>query len=436
MHTESAVNELAEELDFATLLEESLAASHLERGDIVNGTVLSIDSQGLIVDIGWKQDGIVARGDIERMGMTTADYHVNAEIAVAVVNLSDHDGNLILSAAQARQNEDWLRAEEFMNSETLWSGEITDTNKGGVIVSFGHLRGFVPASHVLDLPRGMKEDERIAFLQTLVGNEITVKVIEVNRKRRRLVFSQLEAEQENRAARKDKLLSELAEGTSRKGIVSGLCDFGAFVDLGGADGLIHISELAWHRVRHPSQVVAAGEEVEVYILNLDAQGKRIGLSLKRLQPNPWSLVDDMYHIGQLVEGVISRLETFGAFISLEPGIEALLHVSQMSSNPDENPLRHLYEGQKLLMRIISIEADRQRLGLSLTEVTAAEKAQWDERQMELVAAASEAAQLEAEQNELAAEAESAEFQESDVDLAQDEIGAEEDLPAEPAPAES
>lgn len=409
MHTESVVNELAEELDFATLLEESLAASHLERGDIVNGTVLSIDSQGLIVDIGWKQDGIVARGDIERMGMTTADYQVNAEIAVAVVNLSDHEGNLILSAAQARQNEDWLRAEDFMNNETLWAGEIADTNRGGVIVSFGHLRGFVPASHVLDLPRGMKEDERIAFLQTLVGNEITVKVIEVNRKRRRLVFSQLEAEQENRAARKEALLSELAEGTSRMGVVSGLCDFGAFVDLGGADGLIHISELAWHRVRHPSQVVAVGDNVEVYILNLDAQGKRIGLSLKRLQPNPWSLVDDMYHIGQLVEGVISRLETFGAFISLEPGIEALLHVSQMSSNPDENPLRHLYEGQKLLMRIISIESDRQRLGLSLTEVTAAEKAQWDERQIELVAAASEAAQMEAEQNELAALAEEAEL---------------------------
>ena len=159
MQTETAVNDLADELDFATLLEESLAASQLERGDIVNGTVLSIDSQGLIVDIGWKQDGIVARGDIERMGMTTADYQVNAEISVAVVNLSDHDGNLILSAAQARQNEDWLRAEEFMNSETLWTGEIVDTNRGGVIVSYGHLRGFVPASHVLDLPRGMKEDE-------------------------------------------------------------------------------------------------------------------------------------------------------------------------------------------------------------------------------------------------------------------------------------
>ena len=409
MQTDSATNELAEEMDFAALLEESLAESHLERGDIVNGTVLSIDSQGLIVDIGWKQDGIVARGDIERMGMSTADYQVNSEIAVAVVNLSDHDGNLILSASQARQNEDWKRADDLMTSETLLTSEITDSNKGGVIVSFGHLRGFVPASHVLDLPRGMKEDDRLAFLENLVGNEITVKVIEVNRKRRRLVFSQLEAEQENRAVRKEALLSELAEGTTREGVVSGLCDFGAFVDLGGADGLIHISELAWHRVRHPSQVVAVGDKVDVYVLNLDEQGKRIGLSLKRLQPNPWSLVDEMYHIGQLVEGVISRMESFGAFISLDPGIEALLHVSQMSSNPEENPQRHFYEGQKLLLRIISIEADRQRLGLSLTEVSAEEKAQWDERQIELVAAASEAAQLAAEQAEIDALTELAEI---------------------------
>ena len=243
----------------------------------------------------------------------------------------------------------------------------------------------------------------------------------------------MEAEQENRAARKEALLSELAEGTSRKGVVSGLCDFGAFVDLGGADGLVHISELAWHRVRHPSQVLAVGDEVEVFILNLDAQGKRIGLSLKRLQPNPWTLVDDMYHIGQLVEGVISRLESFGAFISLEPGIEALLHVSQMSSNPDENPLRHLYEGQKLLMRIISIEADRQRLGLSLMEVTAAEKAQWDERQIELVTAAAEAAQLETERNELDAMSDEAERRARKDEQPQHDIETEN---VSPAPAQS
>ncbi len=408
-----------EDLDFAALLEESLAESQIERGDIISGTVLSIDNHGLIVDVGWKQDGLVTRGDIERMGMTVADFEIDTAIDVAVVKLNDNDGNLILSAAQARQNEDWKRAESMLNNEEIWNGEIADINRGGVIVSFGHLRGFVPASHVVDLPRGLNEEDRLAHLRTLVGNVIGVKVIEVNRKRRRLVFSQLEAEQESRAARKEALLSELAEGTTRSGVVSGLCDFGAFVDLGGADGLIHISELAWRRVRHPSQVLSVGEEIEVFVLNLDAQGKRIGLSLKRLQPNPWTLVDDLYHIGQLVEGTISRVETFGAFISLDPGIEALLHVSQMSANPEENPLRHLYEGQKLLMRVISMESDRQRLGLSLTEVTAAEKAQWEERQLELVAAAAEAAQKEAEAAEAAqleAEAAAEAFQEEEAEL--------------------
>lgn len=383
MQTESATDLFADEMDFAALLEESLASSQIERGDIVRGTVLSIDSHGLLVDVGWKQDGIVTRNDIERMGMNPADFQLNAEIDVAVVRLNDSNGNLILSAAQARQNEDWKRAQQMMDDDALWTGQINDANKGGLMMPFVHLRGFIPASHVVDLPRGLKEEDRLAHLQTLIGREITVKVIEVNRKRRRLVFSQLDAEQENRLARKQALLRELAEGSSRRGVVSGLCDFGAFVDLGGADGLIHISELAWHRVRHPSQIVSIGDQVEVYILNLDAEGRRIGLSLKRLKPNPWTLVDDMYHVGQLVEGLISRIESFGAFVSLEPGIEALLHISQVSRNPQENSIRHLYEGQKLLLRIISIESKRQRLGLSLNEVAEAETAQWEARQMEL-----------------------------------------------------
>lgn len=383
MQTESATDLPADEMDFAALLEESLASSQIERGDIVRGTVLSIDSHGLLVDVGWKQDGIVTRNDIERMGMNPADFQLNAEIDVAVVRLNDSNGNLILSAAQARQNEDWKRAQQMMDDDALWTGQINDANKGGLMMPFVHLRGFIPASHVVDLPRGLKEEDRLAHLQTLIGREMTVKVIEVNRKRRRLVFSQLDAEQENRLARKQALLRELAEGSSRRGVVSGLCDFGAFVDLGGADGLIHISELAWHRVRHPSQIVSIGDQVEVYILNLDDEGSRIGLSLKRLKPNPWTLVDDMYHVGQLVEGLISRIESFGAFVSLEPGIEALLHISQVSRNPQENSIRHLYEGQKLLLRIISIESKRQRLGLSLNEVAEAETAQWEARQMEL-----------------------------------------------------
>lgn len=396
MQTESATDLSADEMDFAALLEESLASSQIERGDIVRGTVLSIDSHGLLVDVGWKQDGIVTRNDIERMGMNPADFQLNAEIDVAVVRLNDSSGNLILSAAQARQNEDWKRAQQMMDDDALWTGQINDANKGGLMMPFGHLRGFIPASHVVDLPRGLKEEDRLTHLQTLIGREMSVKVIEVNRKRRRLVFSQLDAEQENRLARKQALLRELAEGSSRQGIVSGLCDFGAFVDLGGADGLIHISELAWHRVRHPSQIVSIGDPVEVYILNLDDEGRRIGLSLKRLKPNPWTLVDEMYHVGQLVEGLISRVESFGAFISLEPGIEALLHISQISKNPQENSIRHLYEGQKLLLRIISIESKRQRLGLSLNEVAEAETAQWEARQMELAAEAAPPAE---EQNQ-------------------------------------
>ena len=434
MHTETTLDQSVDEMDFASLLEESLAGSQIERGDIVSGTVLSIDSHGLIVDIGWKQDGIVTRNDIERMGKSTKDFQVDGEIDVAVVRLNDADGNLILSAAQARQNEDWKRAEAMMNSKELYDGVLADANRGGVIMPFGHLRGFIPASHVLDLPRGLKEEERLIQLQELIGKEISVRVIEVNRKRRRLVFSQLEAEQENRAARKQALLQELEEGGTREGVISGLCDFGAFVDLGGADGLIHISELAWFRVRHPSQVVAVGDRVEVFVLHLDEEGKRIGLSLKRLQPNPWSLVDDMYHIGQLVEGVISRVESFGAFVSLDPGIEALLHVSQMSHNPEENPLRHLYEGQKLLMRIISIESEKQRLGLSLTEVTATELEQWEERQIELVAQARAAAEAEAEAA-AEAEAEAArraqDMDDAEADL-EEEQEAESELVLEPA----
>jgi small subunit ribosomal protein S1 len=178
------------------------------------------------------------------------------------------------------------------------------------------------------------------------------------------------------------LLDELKEGDVVRGTVSGLRDFGAFVDLGGADGLIHISELAWHRVKHPREVLNVGDEVDVYILRLDTEGKRIGLSLKRLQKNPWAVVEETYHVGQLVEGTVSRVAQFGAFVSLDLGIEALLHASQMADPTPEDPTLVVHEGQRLLMRVISIEADRQRLGLSLKEVTAEERARWQEAQPE------------------------------------------------------
>ncbi len=363
------------EADFTTLLDEWFAFEQPERGDIINGVVLAIDDYGIIVDVGLKRDGVVPRHDLEKLepGVT---FKVGEEIPVMVLQPEDHEGNLIVSVSQARQSEDWTRAEALLDNQEVWEGVVADANRGGLIVPFGNLRGFVPASHVMDLPRGLDEAGRKAHLTGMVGQTITVKVIEVNRRRRRLVLSQREAQRGRRDQRKEILLEELTEGEIRTGVVSGLRDFGAFVDLGGADGLIHISELAWHRVRHPSEVLKVGDRVEVYVLRLDQEGKRIGLSLKRLQPNPWMLVDDLYHVGQLVEGEVSRVTQFGAFVSLEPGIEALLHNSQIADPPPADPSEILHEGQRLLMRIISIESHRQRLGLSLKEVSQEEIARW------------------------------------------------------------
>ncbi len=364
--TDTQTHLAEEDMDFLALLEESLAEQPV-RGDIVTGVIQSIDNTGMLVDLGMKRDGFVPRNDMERLG-DIPEFAVGDEVPVMIVRTEDDDGNMIVSVAQAKQNEDWIRAEELMNNQEMLEGVITDANRGGVIVPFGNLRGFVPASHVTNLPRGLSEEERTHHLNSLIGQPISVKVIEVNRRRRRLVLSQREAQREMRDASKDELLANLSEGEIRRGVVSGLRDFGAFVDLGGADGLIHISELAWHRVKHPRELLKVGDEIDVYVLRLDQEGRRIGLSLKRLQPNPWTQVDDMYHIGQVIEGTISRVTQFGAFVSMEPGIEALLHVSQIADPTPENPADFLHEGQTINARIISIEPHRQRLGLSIRDV--------------------------------------------------------------------
>lgn len=363
--------DLSPEMDFLTLLEESFAFEQPERGDLLTGTILTIDQQGIIVDLALKRDGVVPRSDLERMEGVT--FSVGDVVNVVVLQPEDHDGNLVVSLSQARQSEDWNKAEELLENGDTLEGIVTDANRGGLIIPFGNLRGFVPASHVVDVPRGLNENDRKGAMSSLIGRKVTVKVIEVNRKRRRLVLSQRDAQRGRRDSRKETLLDELQEGEVRRGVVSGLRDFGAFVDLGGADGLIHISELAWHRVKHPKEVLNVGDEIDVFILRLDKDGKRIGLSLKRLQPNPWAQIDELYHVGQLVVGEVSRVQQFGAFVSLDPGIEALLHASQMADPTPEDPTLLLKEGEKLLMRVISIESHRQRLGLSLKDVSEEER---------------------------------------------------------------
>lgn len=396
MHLENSLDSVTDDMDFAALLEASFAHDEPQRGDIVTGTILTVDNQGLIIDIGLGRDGVVERRDLEKI-QDEVEYVVGDPVDVMVIRPEDEEGNLLLSVSQARQTEDWQRAEKIMEADDIYQGYVSEANRGGLILPFGNLRGFVPASHVVGLSRGLNEDDRKDQLQTMVGSTINVKIIEVNWKRRRLVFSQRDAQRERREARKEVLLENLQEGEVHSGVVSGLRDFGAFVDLGGADGLIHISELAWHRVKHPSEILSVGDEVEVYILRLDDEGKRIGLSLKRLQQNPWDLIEDMYHVGQLVEGGVSRLTDFGAFISMEPGIEALLHISQMGDPQPEHPSLIVHEGQDLQMRVISIEPDKQRLGLSLKEVTEEEQERWlEKRRIEAEAAAAAAAEAEEE----------------------------------------
>lgn len=396
MQVSEQVNAGAGETDFAALLEESFAREEPQRGDILQGTILAIDNLGMIVDVGLGRDGVVERRDLDRID-GGLDCQVGEALDVMVLRPEDENGNLLLSASQARQSEDWRQAEQLKQDDEIYMGQVAEANRGGLIMPFGNLRGFIPASHTVGLARGLSEEERRDQLRSMIGKTIPVKVLEVDWKRRRLVFSQRDARREQREAQKGNLLSSLSEGEVHSGIVSGLRDFGAFVDLGGADGLVHISELAWHRVRHPGEILQVGQQVQVFILRLDEKGRRIGLSLKRLQQNPWERITEYYHVGQLVEGSVSRLADFGAFIRMEPGIEALLHVSQMAELQPEHPSLVVHEGQELLMRVVNIEPERQRLGLSLKAVMPAELEAWQEQRR--LAAEAEAARLAAEAGE-------------------------------------
>jgi small subunit ribosomal protein S1 len=226
------------------------------------------------------------------------------------------------------------------------------------------VQAFVPVSHITDLPRGVPENERQGRLAQLVGRQMGFKVIEVDRQRRRLVLSQRNAQKEFREKQKARLLSDLAEGQVRTGTVTGLRDFGAFVDLGGADGLIHISELSWRRVKHPSEVLAVGDSVEIEVLKVDRESKRIGLSLKRRQPDPWQQVSERLQPGQSVDGTVTRLAPFGAFVDLGEGVEGLLPTNQIANQPE------VQEGAAVRVRVLNVEPDRQRIGLALQSVAA------------------------------------------------------------------
>jgi small subunit ribosomal protein S1 len=345
-------------------------------GDIRIGVVVANTPQGLIIDLGLKRDGIVPQSDLAKLEPEEREaLKVNDEVPVYIVQTEDPEA-LVVSIHLARLNRDWIEAEALLASGQIFEGEVIGYNKGGVIVPYGRIRGFVPISHLSDVTPGMGERRRQQRLARLRGEMIGVKIIEVDRQRHRLVMSQREAQKEWEEKKRGELMETLKPGDVRTGRISGMRDFGAFVDLGGADGLVHISELSWHRIDHPREVVKLGDEVEVQVLGVDQETGRISLSRKKLLPNPWDTVAERYVQNELVEGKITRILDYGAFAEIEPGVEGLLHVSQLSRNPVEDPRAVVSEGEVHLLRVVSIDQKRQRIGLSLKAVTPTEQIEW------------------------------------------------------------
>jgi len=345
-------------------------------GDIRQGIIVAISDQGIIVDLSLKRDGLVQPSDLDELEPEEREaLKLNDEIPVYILETNQPD-RLLVSIQKAKLNQDWIRAQEMMDAGDVLEAPIIGYNRGGVIVPFGKLRGFVPASHLTELRRGMDDGQRQQVMSKMLEEVLPLKVIEVNRRRKRLVLSQRDAQKEWQETRKQQLISNLKQGEVISGRISGLRSFGAFVDLGGADGLIHISELAWHRVNHPREVVKVGDALDVYVLSLDKDAQRIALSRKRLLENPWSTAEERYLVGQLVEGKVTRIVTYGAFVEIEPGVEGLLHISQLSRETVGEPQELINEGEIHLLRIISLDSDRQRVGLSLKNVTTSEQIEW------------------------------------------------------------
>jgi len=376
METSLAEQDLAPpELD-EFLEGEEYAYHHPQRGDIRKGVILSIGPEEIVVNIGLKREGIVPSSDLEKLGEeAVSELEVGGEVPVFILKPRDQDGNMIVSLHRARLEQDWLNAQELLASSEVWEGVASGHNRGGLVVPFGKVRGFVPASQITNFPRRLPPDQRESKLAEMVGRKLHLRVIEVDRRRRRLVFSERAGEREWREQRRERLMQELCEGDIVHGTVSNLCNFGAFVDVGGADGLVHVSELSWQRVRHPREVLQVGEEVDVYVLRLDYERKRIGLSIKRLQPEPWTLIDDRYDVGQLVEGTITKVTGFGAFALIKEGVEGLIHISELAEPAPNHPSEIVQEGERLLLRIVKLDVRRRRLGLSLKRVLQSE---WDE----------------------------------------------------------
>ena len=360
------MQQLLEEMDFKIL----------RRGEVVEGSIMRVDSDGIFLDIGHKEEGFVPMGEMKTINREELAKLAEGDSLIAFVMRPDSQDGPILSVDRARGEEGWREIQKFMEQDQPVEGVIVGFNRGGCILEVANVQGFVPMSQLITISRDVfkqdssesgepRSDDSIG--KDLVGNTLTVKVLEVNRSRNRAIFSERSALQEQRDEQKAVLIEKLEEGELRKGVVTGISNFGAFVDLGGADGLIHISEMSWSMVESPEDLVKVGEELDVYVLRIDRETMKIALSLRRLQPEPWETIFERYQVGDVVDATVTKIANFGAFARLEDSIEGLIHITELSDAVITNPNEVVSEGQEIKVKILKIEMDRKRLGLSLKQ---------------------------------------------------------------------
>ncbi len=371
--------------NMASLLEkEGLGIDFPTQGEIRKGMVASITPGQILVSVGTKSEGIITGKEYELIPSDElANLNIGDEISVYVVNPEDQNGNLVLSYMRAREEESWQVVEALLANKQATHSTIIGYNKGGLIVPIGGLRGFVPASQIsLTRRAGVTGDTPEQRWGKMIGEEIDVCVIEVDRERRRLILSERQASTETRESVKERVLEELKEGAVYTGRITSLADFGVFVNVNGADGLVHMSEISWDRIQHPSEILKVGQEVKVKVINIDHEKKRIGLSIRQLQSDPWDQKATQFQVGQLVEGTITRLTKFGAFARLADDIEGLIHISEISERRIEHPKEVLKEGDTCTLRIIKIDPSVHRIGLSLRRVDSMAYADMDWQTLE------------------------------------------------------
>jgi small subunit ribosomal protein S1 len=351
-----------------------------KRGQLLDGEILFMDESSIILDVGAKRDAIVPRREIERLSDENfQDLDVGDQVPVFVLRTPTITEPLLVSLEKGREKLDWDLAEEKLEESDALELEIVDQNRGGLVAVFGRLRGFVPNSHIPGLrEKTYNKEDLISMKEELIGSKMILKPIEVDRKKRRFILSGKNARREAR----QKIMRELNVGQIVKGRVVNIVDFGAFVDLGGVDGLIHISELAWKMVKHPSEIVSIGDELDVLVKSVDIERERIGLSRKALLPDPWETIYDRYQMGSLIEGVIANVCHFGIFVKLPDGIEGLVHKSELDIIGPGMPQNMFKRGDPILVRIISIDPIKKRMGLSLRQVTYEEQVAWKNQKEE------------------------------------------------------